>query len=145
MICQNCGHNNDMDATFCEKCGANLGFVNSQKPTKQGINTTNKILIVVIIVLIASIGIAAGTLMQMNKGTTIPNSNNTNVTENQTISPNSSNSPVQESNQSVSTSESDKNSNDYEVDVYIADKKPSKELDPDLFKSKTDKEVGNDT
>mgnify|MGYP000899662336 CR=1 FL=1 len=24
MRCQNCGYDNDMDATFCEKCGSRL-------------------------------------------------------------------------------------------------------------------------
>jgi len=24
VICENCGNENDMDATFCEKCGTNL-------------------------------------------------------------------------------------------------------------------------
>jgi hypothetical protein len=59
VYCKNCGHENDDDSSFCENCGANLSPSNSPS----GMSTANKILIVVVIVLIASIGIAAGMLL----------------------------------------------------------------------------------
>lgn len=65
LYCKNCGYENDADASFCEKCGVNLSPSNSQKPSK-GMSTTNKILIVAVIVLIAGVGISAGALLTSN-------------------------------------------------------------------------------
>lgn len=47
MICPKCGHKNDIDATFCENCGANLktNFSSgSRGPVKreEGINKSTK-------------------------------------------------------------------------------------------------------
>jgi len=73
MICQNCGHENDIDATFCERCGARLGrdpnFGRRQQrySEKSGMPSSTKLLIVVIVVLVAVLGIAAGVLMQSNQ------------------------------------------------------------------------------
>lgn len=61
MYCKKCGHENDADAEYCENCGADLGSTHSQKATKS-LNTTNKILIVVVIVLILGVLIAVGML-----------------------------------------------------------------------------------
>lgn len=72
MRCQKCGHNNDLDATFCEKCGANL-----RAPT--GMSSLTKGLIVAVIVLIAILGVVAGAMM-LNHQTTLTN-NNTSVNE----------------------------------------------------------------
>jgi PsbP-like protein/zinc-ribbon domain len=75
--CENCGNENDMDATFCEKCGANLkaqqssfrrGSRSSQRG--EGMATSTKLLIVAVVVLVAGLGVSAGVLMQMNKATT---------------------------------------------------------------------------
>jgi uncharacterized membrane protein YvbJ len=71
--CQNCGHTNDGDATFCEKCGANLKTTFSRvvpmDPVKNdsGMNKSLKILIVICVILVAGLGITAGALMEMNK------------------------------------------------------------------------------
>ncbi len=62
MYCKNCGHENDDDASFCENCGENL----SPPPTSQNhsrMSNANKILIVIVILLIAGIGVAAGMLL----------------------------------------------------------------------------------
>ncbi|BDZ71455.1 zinc ribbon domain-containing protein [Methanobacterium petrolearium] len=73
MICQNCGHENDIDATFCERCGAELGrnpdFGRRQReyPEKSGMSSSTKLLIVVIVALVAILGITAGLLMQSNQ------------------------------------------------------------------------------
>jgi hypothetical protein len=69
--CQNCGHENDMDADFCESCGSNLKPTMSSRtyPKKQeGMAQSTKILIIVCIILVAGLGITAGALMQMSKG-----------------------------------------------------------------------------
>ena len=72
--CQNCGHENDMDATFCESCGANIKqpISNITYPKKankeEGMVQSTKILIAICIILVVGLGITAGALMQMNKG-----------------------------------------------------------------------------
>lgn len=88
MICQNCGHENDMDATFCERCGARLGrdsnFGRRQQtyPEKTGMSSSTKLLIVVVVVLVAVLGIAAGAFMMMNQSNTAaPNNTQTSVSE----------------------------------------------------------------
>jgi hypothetical protein len=93
--CQNCGHFNDSDATFCEGCGANLKTTSSgrsipSEPIKKdnGMAQSTKILIVVCVILVAGLGISAGALMQMYKGGPVV-ANNSSVTQ----------SPTQESNQ----------------------------------------------
>ena len=49
MFCKNCGYENDDDALYCENCGANLSSINS--PSSSGLGKTNKILIVVVLIL----------------------------------------------------------------------------------------------
>jgi hypothetical protein len=58
MRCQNCGHENDPDAEFCEKCGSNL--------KKSSMPDSTKILIVVVIVLVAGLGLVSGILLMKN-------------------------------------------------------------------------------
>ena len=72
--CDNCGHINEGDATFCESCGANIKTPSSRRPIPErpprnrgGMARSTKILIVVCIILVAGLGITAGALMQMNK------------------------------------------------------------------------------
>lgn len=77
MRCSNCGYNNDNDAKFCEKCGANLGHV-PQKAS--GMSTTNKILIIAVIVLILLVGIVAGMLLTSNAPVNNTTANNTSIT-----------------------------------------------------------------
>lgn len=81
MYCKNCGYENDDDSSFCENCGASLLSV-PQKTS--GMSKTNKILIIVVIVLIAGIGLAAGTLFLMSKNPTVNTTlnNSTNQTAN---------------------------------------------------------------
>lgn len=52
MKCKNCGHINDKDAGFCEKCGANLNESGSML-------SLNKALILVVVVLVCLIGVFA--------------------------------------------------------------------------------------
>jgi hypothetical protein len=97
MICPKCGHKNDMDATFCENCGANLktNFSGgSRKPVKkeERINKSTKILIVVCVILVAGLGITAGALIEMNKLGTAPVTNNTSVSP--SVNSTSNNVPV---------------------------------------------------
>ncbi|MCC7550819.1 MAG: zinc ribbon domain-containing protein [Methanobacterium sp.] len=75
MICRNCGHENDVDAVFCERCGARLEqpYGRRQPPQKTGMSSSTKLLIVVVVILVAVLGIAAGALMQMNQETTTAN------------------------------------------------------------------------
>lgn len=54
MKCPKCGHENDVDASFCENCGKNL------KNSSSGMETTTKALIVVVIVVIGLLGVVGG-------------------------------------------------------------------------------------
>ncbi|HOI71074.1 MAG TPA: PsbP-related protein [Methanobacterium sp.] len=62
MKCSKCGHDNDYDATFCEKCGINL--------KAPGMSTLTRGLVVVAIILIAAIGMVAATMMTSQQPTT---------------------------------------------------------------------------
>lgn len=74
MYCNYCGYENDEDASFCERCGANLDSATSSR-SKTDMSTTNKILILVVIFLILGIGIAIGMLLTNNA----PVANNTSI------------------------------------------------------------------
>lgn len=81
MICQNCGHENDMDATFCDNCGAKLvrnpNFGRQRpEPIKEGMSQTTKILIVAVVVLVGILGVTAGLLLQSDKNTMLTSDNN---------------------------------------------------------------------
>jgi hypothetical protein len=82
--CQNCGHLNENDATFCEKCGTNLEskvssktFPGDQIKKEEGMAQSTKLLIIICIILVAGLGITAGALIQMNKGDTTVINNST--------------------------------------------------------------------
>lgn len=81
MKCKNCGHNNDYDAAFCEKCGANL------KTSPGGMTTLSKTLIVVVIILVGILGVFGGMYLMGNQ--TKPVSNNTTQTADDTATDNS--------------------------------------------------------
>lgn len=77
MRCQNCGYDNDMDATFCEKCGSRLDRYShyGRQPgdvEKTGMSTSTKLLIVAVIALVAILGVFAGAWM-MNPAKTPAN------------------------------------------------------------------------
>jgi len=83
MYCKNCGHPNDSDAKYCEKCGIELKHLAKDRnptPTKDGMNKTTKILIVAIVVLVGVLGLASGALFQINKETVPTVNNNSNST-----------------------------------------------------------------
>jgi hypothetical protein len=93
--CQNCGHENDNDAGFCEKCGTNLKNMSDRTiPTENVKNgsmaQSTKILIVFCIILVAGLGITTGALMQMNKPLVLNTTNNTTPTVNTSITQNQS-------------------------------------------------------
>lgn len=72
MQCRNCGHENDIDASFCENCGANLeqqsfGRRKQTQSEKEGMSTSIKALIILCIILVVALGLTAGALF-MNKG-----------------------------------------------------------------------------
>ena len=69
MRCQNCGHENDPDAKYCEKCGSNLN--------KSGMQSSTKILIVVVIILVAGLGLVSGMMLMKNQQQLPVSSNNT--------------------------------------------------------------------
>jgi len=95
--CQNCGHINESDATFCETCGTNLkttfskGYSRDSVKKEKGMSQSTKILIIVCVILVAGLGITAGALIQMNKVGTIPVTNSSPVSQ----SSNSTSSNVQ--------------------------------------------------
>ncbi len=88
--CENCGHENDVDATFCETCGANLKSSSNirtrREPIKNdtGMSQSTKILIIVCVILIAGLGVTAGALMQMNKGSGTVAANTSSVSQSPT-------------------------------------------------------------
>jgi hypothetical protein len=88
--CQNCGRENDEDATFCENCGANLKTTLSSRTypkepkNKENMSQSTKILIVVCVILVAGLGITAGALMQMNKSSGTVATNTSSVTQSPT-------------------------------------------------------------
>jgi hypothetical protein len=71
--CENCGHDNDIDASFCESCGSNLKTSTlSKKPGKtikkeDGMGQSTKILIIVCVVLVIGVGIASGVLIKSSQ------------------------------------------------------------------------------
>lgn len=84
LNCKNCGYNNDDNAKFCERCGAELkkqSDFRRQPPIKDGMSNTNIILIIAVIVLIASLGLTTGMLLT-NKGPVANNTTNISVGEN---------------------------------------------------------------
>ena len=75
--CPNCGNENDMDAKYCEKCGADL-ILNRRRPMpyqrppeKEGMATSTKVLIIACIVLVAGLGLTVGILWQSNSDTPV--------------------------------------------------------------------------
>lgn len=84
MKCENCGHDNELDATYCEECGSKLmrtpsfGKSNHAKP-KEGMITKNKILIVSVIVLVVVLGGMVGYLLK-SSSTVAPNNTTGNTT-----------------------------------------------------------------
>jgi hypothetical protein len=67
--CENCGKENDKDATFCEKCGSDLkttfsrGFSRGNVRKTEGMGRSTKILILVCIILVAGLSIVAGVMV----------------------------------------------------------------------------------
>lgn len=86
--CRNCGHENDMDAGFCESCGSNLKPTMSSRAypkKKDGMAQSTKILIIVIVILVAALGIAGGVFLQdylSNSNKNTPAVNQTNISTN---------------------------------------------------------------
>ncbi|SCG85444.1 pseudomurein-binding repeat-containing protein [Methanobacterium congolense] len=67
MICPKCGHENDEDAIYCEKCGKNL------KKTSGTLGNQTKLLIGLCVVLILIAGVTAGVLMKNSQNTSKAN------------------------------------------------------------------------
>ena len=102
MKCQNCGHENDPDAKFCEKCGLNL-----KKSSRPEIGShSTKILIVIVIFLVAGLGLVSGMMLMKNQANLV--SNNTTKTVNNTSNSSSQNDQSNTSNQ-VNSSNSNNN------------------------------------
>ncbi len=85
MKCQNCGHENDADAKFCEKCGSNLN--------KSSMPASTKILIVVVIVLVAGLGLVSGILLMKNQQS-LPGLSNHTINNNNTSTSGGSTNPT---------------------------------------------------
>lgn len=89
--CKECGYYNDIDASFCEKCGTNLKYTPQAISNKKGMGQLTKILIVLSLVLIAALGITLGAMMQMNKPA-LSTANNTTIIVNNASNNNQQNS-----------------------------------------------------
>lgn len=70
IFCPECGHNNDSDATYCEKCGFSL------IKSEASMSDLTKSLIVFCIILIAGLAIASGILLNANSTTQTPSLRN---------------------------------------------------------------------
>lgn len=87
MKCEKCGHDNALDAVFCEECGSKLmggssfGRSTPAKPKKEESKTSNTILIVAIIALVVILGIMGGILLK------IPGTSNNTATNTTTSAP----------------------------------------------------------
>jgi hypothetical protein len=83
LKCENCDHENDDDAKFCEKCGSEIkSYVPKQK---EGMKNSIKLLVVIVVILVAVLALVSGMLLQLNKNPSISNQS-ANV-ENQNPSP----------------------------------------------------------
>ena len=103
--CKNCGQQNDADAGFCEKCGANLLGVQG-KHAKEEMKQSTKILIAVCILMIAALGVTGAALLQMNKQPVVNNTNTSNITVNSSVNQSQSvQNSSKESSQSISASQ----------------------------------------
>lgn len=92
--CTNCGYGNDMDATSCDSCGAKLERDSQlgkgeptkepeKPPQKEGMKSSTKWLIAVVVILLGVFVVTAGALM-MNQGTTTaPNNTQVSVNDSQ--------------------------------------------------------------
>ena len=112
MICDNCGHKNDTDAKFCEKCGSNLN--------KSSLHNSTKILIVIVIVLVAGLGVAGGYILfsKNNPQNTLTVVNNSSAANNTTS--NSSNSPQTTSSSNGGTNANSNQGNNNSGNNYIS-------------------------
>lgn len=90
--CKSCGHENDMDAIFCENCGSKLnnstlagGPPKKGPMEEEGMAQSTKILIAVIVILVIGVGIAAGYMIKNTQQTlpVVANQNTSNVSSNQ--------------------------------------------------------------
>jgi len=71
--CNNCGHDNDSNASYCENCGNKInGFTTgnlNNKRNQSGFSNLTKVLIAVCILLVVGVGITAGYLIKNNPQT----------------------------------------------------------------------------
>lgn len=142
MKCLNCGQVNDADAEFCVNCGIKL-------KTANGLSTSTKLLIVVVIVLVALISVVSGMLL-MKTNTPIAN-NITPITVNNTTNTTpQSNSQESQSNENQITADQAKqiaaqatgqtptgdvtyNENYNYYKVYLVTKTPGKKVPDYIF------------
>jgi hypothetical protein len=86
MKCSKCGHENDADAKFCEKCGSTLQSTvyNSGTSKTGGIKTSTKVLIAAVVILVAGLGLVIGLSVgnQNNNHLAVNATNNTTTTVN---------------------------------------------------------------
>lgn len=86
MKCSKCGHENDADAKFCEKCGSTLQSTayNSGTSKTGGMKTSTKVLIAAIVILVAGLGLIIGLSVgnQNNNHLAVNATNNTTTTVN---------------------------------------------------------------
>lgn len=92
--CNDCGHDNDANASYCENCGKKIsgisnGKFNVEKDDK-GFSNLTKVLIAVCILLVIGVGITAGYLLKNNQQTPTLAVNGSNI--------NSSGTPVSTTN-----------------------------------------------
>jgi hypothetical protein len=105
MKCLKCGHNNDLDARFCEKCGSTLKSTASNLGnSNNGMKTFTKVLIVAIIILVAGLGVTSGMLLQKNNGAAAANNTTGNQLNTSTNSSTDNTNSIQTSNRTSSSS-----------------------------------------
>jgi|GEM_PF-892449 hypothetical protein len=94
MKCSNCGHENDADAEFCEKCGSSIKRfqkpVNTEDPSNSGINNTTLVLIITVVTLVGILGLVSGFLLMKNQQS-LPGLSNPTINNNTSSSGGSTN------------------------------------------------------
>ncbi|AEG19165.1 zinc ribbon domain-containing protein [Methanobacterium paludis] len=77
MKCLKCGHENDVDTQYCEKCGSDLkrGVSRLENSSNDGLKLSSPVFIVAFVILVAGLGLVltSGTLLQMNTGAAAAN------------------------------------------------------------------------
>lgn len=84
--CKECGHDNDLNASYCENCGKKINGISNGnfdvQGDEKGFSTLTKVLIGICVVLVVGVGITAGYLIKNNQQTPAVTVNGSSTTSN---------------------------------------------------------------